>query len=90
MADYKVLIKPSAVKEYDRLPANVASRVTKKIDSLASEPRPRGVKMLEGGPVRWRVSEQEILSEFPDLEPEDIRACLTFAADRERNLTKIT
>jgi mRNA interferase RelE/StbE len=55
VADYRVLIKPSAAREYDRLPSNVGSRVASKIDSLASEPRPRGVRKLEGGPVRWRV-----------------------------------
>ena len=29
-----------------------------------------------------RVSAAEILSDFPDLEPEDIQACLLFAARR--------
>ena len=28
------------------------------------------------------VPEQEILSDYPDLEREDIRACLAFAAER--------
>jgi uncharacterized protein (DUF433 family) len=32
------------------------------------------------------MSEAEVLDDFPDLEPEDIRACLAFAADRERRL----
>ena len=32
------------------------------------------------------MSEDEILSDFPDLEQADIRACLTFAADREKKL----
>ena len=32
------------------------------------------------------MSEQEILKDFPDLTQEDIRACLSFAADRERKL----
>ncbi|MGH7572348.1 MAG: DUF433 domain-containing protein [Gemmatimonadota bacterium] len=32
------------------------------------------------------MSEKEILRDFPDLEPEDIRAALAFAADRERRL----
>lgn len=32
------------------------------------------------------MSEQEILSDFPELTIEDIRACLTFAANRERQL----
>ncbi len=32
------------------------------------------------------MSEDDILRDFPDLVREDIRACLAFAADRERKL----
>lgn len=32
------------------------------------------------------MSEEEILSDFPELTQEDILACLTFAANRERRL----
>jgi uncharacterized protein (DUF433 family) len=32
------------------------------------------------------MSTDEILRDFPDLTREDIRACLAFAADRERKL----
>ena len=32
------------------------------------------------------MSEAEIIEDFPELEPTDIRACLAFAADREHNL----
>ncbi|MBN4054711.1 DUF433 domain-containing protein [Nitrospira defluvii] len=32
------------------------------------------------------MSEEKILSDFPELTAEDIRACLSFAADRERRL----
>lgn len=32
------------------------------------------------------MTEDEILRDFPDLEREDIRAVLAFAADRERRL----
>ena len=35
------------------------------------------------------MTEQEILQDFPDLTREDIRACLAFAADRERKLVTI-
>lgn len=35
------------------------------------------------------MTEQEILDDFPDLTLEDIRACLAFAADRERKLVTI-
>jgi uncharacterized protein (DUF433 family) len=35
------------------------------------------------------MSHKEILSDFPDLTNEDIRACLAFAADRERKLVSV-
>lgn len=35
------------------------------------------------------MSEDEILVDFPDLEREDIRASLAFAADRERRLMSL-
>lgn len=35
------------------------------------------------------MSDDEILHDFPDLTRDDIRACLAFAADRERKLATI-
>ena len=35
------------------------------------------------------MTEAEILADFPDLTAEDIKACLAFAADRERKLIAI-
>ncbi len=35
------------------------------------------------------MSEDQILSDFPDLTRDDIRACLAFAADRERKLVTV-
>jgi uncharacterized protein (DUF433 family) len=32
------------------------------------------------------MSHQEILADYPELTEEDIRACLAFAADRERRV----
>ena len=32
------------------------------------------------------MSHEEILADFPDLTEQDLRACLAFAADRERRL----
>jgi uncharacterized protein (DUF433 family) len=42
------------------------------------------LEYLAGG-----MSEAEILEDFPDLTSEDIRACLAFAADRERRLASL-
>ena len=39
------------------------------------------LEYLAGG-----MSEDEILADFPELTRDDIRACLSFAADRERKL----
>ena len=36
------------------------------------------------------MSHQEVLQEFPYLTEEDIRACLAYAADREKNLLVVT
>jgi uncharacterized protein (DUF433 family) len=35
------------------------------------------------------MTEQEILADFPPLTREDIRACLAFAAERERRMVSI-
>jgi uncharacterized protein (DUF433 family) len=35
------------------------------------------------------MSEADILGDFPDLTAEDIRACLAFAADRERRMVSV-
>ena len=35
------------------------------------------------------MTEAEILADFPDLTQEDIRACLAFAAERERRLVSL-
>jgi uncharacterized protein (DUF433 family) len=39
------------------------------------------LEYLAGG-----MSESDILADFPELTGEDIRACIAFAADRERKL----
>ncbi|HEY4424571.1 MAG TPA: DUF433 domain-containing protein [Pyrinomonadaceae bacterium] len=35
------------------------------------------------------MTEDEILADFPDLTREDLKACIAFAADRERKLITI-
>lgn len=35
------------------------------------------------------MSQAEILEDFPELEPEDITACLMYAADREHLLAQV-
>ena len=42
------------------------------------------LEYLESG-----MTHEEILADFPDLTETDIRACLAFAADRERRLATL-
>ena len=35
------------------------------------------------------MTEAEILDDFPDLTQEDLKACIAYAADRERRFTTV-
>ncbi len=41
------------------------------------------------GSLAAGMSHQEIIDDFPELTEEDIRACLEYAADRERRLVTV-
>lgn len=45
--NYKIVINTSAEKELKKLPAKIQDKIFAKIDSLAQEPRPHGVKKLK-------------------------------------------
>ncbi|HZT26912.1 MAG TPA: DUF433 domain-containing protein [Pseudolabrys sp.] len=49
----------------------------------------RNLRIAVSGVLGWLaagMSERQILSEYPELSAEDIRACLAYAADRERRI----
>ena len=53
------------------------------------KPTVRGTRISVGDVLSYLaggMSEDEILADFPSLSREDIRACLAYAADRERLL----
>ena len=55
----------------------------------SGQPCIRGLRMTVRDVLEYLasgMSVEEILADFPDLTAEDIRACLAFAADRERRL----
>ena len=55
----------------------------------SGQPCIRGLRMTVQDVLEYLaagMTEEQILAEFPDLTHEDIRACLAFAADRERRL----
>jgi mRNA interferase RelE/StbE len=48
VANYKLYIKPSAVKEIEYLPKKDRIRVVQKIQGLTADPRPPGCEKLTG------------------------------------------
>ncbi len=59
----------------------------------SGKPCIRGLRMTVYDVLEYLASdmtEAEILADFPDLTAQDIRACLAFAADRERKLVAAT
>jgi uncharacterized protein (DUF433 family) len=63
--------------------------ITIEPDKRSGQPCIRGLRMTVQDVLDYLasgMSVEEILADFPDLTAEDIRACLAFAADRERRL----
>jgi uncharacterized protein (DUF433 family) len=56
-------------------------------------PTVRGMRIAVGDVLGWLaagMTHEEIISDYPELTEEDIRACLAYAADRERRLVTAT
>ena len=61
--------------------------ITMEAGKRGAKPCIRGLRMTVGDVLEYLASgmtHAEILEDFPYLTEEDIRACLAFAADRER------
>jgi len=67
-------------------------RITIEPGKRGGKPCIRGLRITVYDILEYLASgmtEDQILTDFPDLEPEDIRAALAFAAERERRLVSI-
>jgi uncharacterized protein (DUF433 family) len=65
------------------------NRITIEPDKRSGQPCIRGLRLTVQDVLEYLasgMSVEEILSDFPDLNAEDIRACLAYAADREKRL----
>ncbi len=59
---------------------------------MGGKPCVRGMRITVSDVLEYLasgMSEQEIVEDFPELTSEDIKACLTFAAERERRLVAL-
>ena len=71
---------------------NYQQRITIEAGKRGGKPCIRGLRITVYDVLEQLaagLSRQEILEDFPELEDEDITACLAFAADREHRLTGI-
>lgn len=65
--------------------------ITIEPDKRGGKPCIRGMRITVYDVLEYLasgMSEEEIINDFPELTKEDIKACLQFAADRERRLNK--
>jgi uncharacterized protein (DUF433 family) len=87
------LARLDAVPSTTYAPAmNSSERITIEPGKRGGKPCIRGLRITVYDVLDYLasgMSESEILADFPDLEVEDIRACLAFAADRERKFVAI-
>lgn len=64
-------------------------RITIEPGKRGGKPCIRGLRITVSEVLEYLASgmtQEQIISDFPDLTIDDIRACLAFAADRERKL----
>lgn len=65
---YKILLRPAAVRDMDRLELKMRNKIVETLRGLEKSPRPWGVKKLVGGEAQWRlrVGDYRILYEVLD------------------------
>ena len=71
---------------------NYGGRITMEPGKRGGKPCIRGLRITVYEVLEYLasgMSQEEIIRDFPDLTIEDIRACLAFAADRERKLSTV-
>jgi uncharacterized protein (DUF433 family) len=72
---------------------NYQSIITMEPDKRGGKPCIRGLRITVYDVLTWLadgMNRNEIIEDFPELNNEDITACLRFAADRERHRTTLT
>jgi uncharacterized protein (DUF433 family) len=71
---------------------NYQDYITVDANKRGGKPCVRGLRITVYEVLEYLASdmtEEEILHDFPDLTREDLKACIAFAADRERKLMTV-
>ncbi len=54
MAKYRVMVRPSASRELDRIPKKILQQIARRMEALADSPRPPGCEKLSAS-ERYRI-----------------------------------
>lgn len=86
---------PARAKAYGKVDSlmNYQDIITIEPGKRGGRPTVRGMRIAVADVLGWLaagMSHQEILGDYPELTEDDIRACLAYAADRERKLVTAT
>ena len=68
---------------------NYQNIITIEPGKCGGRPCVRGMRIAVADVLGWLaagMSHQQIIADYPELTDEDIRACLAYAADRERRI----
>jgi mRNA interferase RelE/StbE len=70
VAEYRVILKPSADKALQKIPVDMQRRIVAKLDELAVNPRPANVVKLAGDDNLWRIraGDYRVVYEIHDRE----------------------
>jgi uncharacterized protein (DUF433 family) len=72
---------------------NYQNVITIEPGKRGGKPTIRGMRIAVADVLGWLaagMTHEEILSDYPELNEDDILACLAYAADRERKLVTAT
>ncbi len=82
------LLVPTRTESYPRCMA-WQGIITLEPGKRGGRPCVRGMRITVADVLGWLavgMTHEQILSDYPELTEEDIRACLSYAADRERGV----
>ena len=86
--------KGIASENYGKVAAmNYQNIITIEAGKRGGRPTIRGMRIAVSDVLGWLaagMTHEEIISDYPELTEDDIRACLAYAADRERKLITAT
>jgi len=80
---YRVEFSKPAVRQFEKLSKPVQTRLRPRIDALAHDPRPQGVKKLVGADELYRLRVGDYRVRFTEEHPETL--CIHAVKNRKGN-----